>query len=133
MRLPDRSVVIPEVIPVDGPSPVPFMEMNSFGAIPPVSNEAALNTLPAKICGPVRVVELTVNVTMIFCDAMLELETVTTPAAEPTGRFVGFTETESVDGVDPDIGETTSHVALDDAVQESAPLAAFVTETLCAA
>jgi hypothetical protein len=56
-----------------------------------------------------------------------------TPANEPTGRFVGFTETESVDGADPDIGDTISHVLLDDAVQESSPLAAFLTEMLCAA
>jgi hypothetical protein len=46
---------------------------------------------------------------------------------------VGFTETESVEGTEPDVGETTSHVAADDAVQESVPPAAFVMEMLCAA
>jgi hypothetical protein len=111
---------------------VPVIEINSFGAIPPAKNVAALKTPAGEICGPVGAAGLTVNVTVIFCDAIPGLETVTTPADEPTERLVGFTETASVEGAAPDVGETVSHVVFDDAVQESVPLAAFVTDTLCA-
>jgi hypothetical protein len=109
------------------------METISFGAIPPVKNVAALNIPLAEICGPVGAAVLTVSVTVIVGEAIPGLETVTTPDDEPTERPVGFTETESVVGTDPDVGEARSHVAFDEAVQESAPLAAFVTEMLCAA
>src|ERR1035441_399498 len=54
---PASCVVMLELAPVAGPSPVPFRVMNSLGAIPPVWKVAALNTSTelwrTVICGAV--------------------------------------------------------------------------------
>jgi hypothetical protein len=108
------------------------MEMYSFGAIPPASDVAALMTPATVICGPTAAAGLTVRATLTVCDVTPGLETVTTPLNGPAVRLVGFTETDSVEGADPEAGETVSQVALDETVQGSAPPLAFVTETPCA-
>ena len=48
---PESCVVMVDVTPAAGPSPLPDMAMNSFGAIAPVRNEAALAMPAAEICG----------------------------------------------------------------------------------
>jgi hypothetical protein len=108
------------------------MEMNSFGAIPPASDVAALITPATETCGPTGAAGLTVRVTLTVRDVTPGLETVTTPLNEPAVRLVGFTENDSADGADPEAGETVNQVAVDEAVQGSAPPPAFVTETPCA-
>src|ERR1039458_7668708 len=54
---PASCVVMLELAPVAGPSPVPFRVMNSLGAIPPAWKVAALNTSTelwrTVICGAV--------------------------------------------------------------------------------
>jgi hypothetical protein len=129
--LPANRVVIAEATPVDGPSPAPVIEMNSFGAIPPVRNVAALKAPPTEIWGPTGTAEVTVRVTLIACDVTPGPERVTAPINDPALRLVGFTEIESVEGAEPELGATVSQVALDVALQFSKPPPMFTIEALC--